>query len=271
MSDQTSIFDNQESGTTLPPSGTGNTDNVNTESELTNLLAGIKNERGEPKYKTLKDALVGLQNAQTYIPKLTDDLSQKDKEIERLRKEAERIAELENSIRSLTEKTDEAGKPPAALSEQTVAELVDRTLSQREQIAQAKINQKAVVNALVAKFGDKAEQTFNETAAELGMSVAELNVLAAKNPKLIFKTLGITQAAPPTQGSTQTSSVNSSSFVPPTDSNVGRNKTPTLVGATSQELQAEQRRANQMVEELHKEGKSVHDFSDPKVYFKRFG
>ena len=194
MPDQTSIFENKDSGTTLPPSGTGNTDNVNTDAELTNLLAGIKNERGEPKYKSLKDALVGLQHAQTHIPKLNADLSARDQELERLRKEADRIAELENSIRSLTEKTDTLEKPPPVLSEQNVAELVDRTLSQREQIAQAKANQQAVVNALVSKFGDKAEQTFNEAASELGMTVAEFNVLAAKNPKLVFKTLGITGA-----------------------------------------------------------------------------
>jgi ribosomal protein L17 len=271
-----SIFENKESGTTIPNNtNTGNVGNTSNEDELTHLLAEIKNERGEAKYKSLKDALVGLQNAQAHIPKLNNDLIEREKEIERLRKESERIATLEESIKSLTEKTDATGTPPKALSAQEIADLVnkslDSTLSQREAAAQAKQNQEAVVKALVSKFGDKAEEAFNEAAADLGMSVQEFNTLAAKNPKLIFKTLGITSEHVNKGASPQVSSVNSAGFTPNTDSNVGRNKVPTLVGATSQELQAEQRRANEMVAELHKEGKSVHDFSDPKVYFKRFG
>lgn len=276
MPDQASIFNNTDSGVPTP-----NTDNVSNivnasnDPELTNLLSGIKNERGEQKYRTLKDAIVGLQNAQEYIPDLKQTLLNKDIEIEKLRKEAERVAALEDAVKKLTDRGFDNGTPPKSISEQDIAELVNRsldsTLSQRDAIATQKQNIKSVVDTLQASFGADAEKKFYDKATELGMSVAEFNALAAKNPKIVLSALGVQNKQPtqpfiPTQGS-----VNSQGFTPPTDSFVGRNKTPSLVGATTQDLRDESQKANQMVEELHKAGKSVYDLTDPKVYFKHFG
>ena len=276
MSDPTSIFSNTDSGVPTP-----NTDNVSNvvnapnDSELTNLLSGIKNERGEQKYKTLKDAIVGLQNAQEYIPDLKQTLLNKDIEIERLRAEAKKVSDLEESVRKLTDRSFDTGTPPKSISEQDIAELVsrslDNSLSQRDAIATQKQNIKVVVDALQASFGADAEKKFYDKATELGMTVAEFNALAAKSPKMVLSTLGV-QGKQPTQPFTPTQgSVNSQGFTPPTDSFVGRNKTPSLIGATTQDLRDESRKANQMVDELHKAGKSVYDLTDPKVYFKHFG
>ncbi len=271
-----SIFNAEDSGTTIPPQGgVSNTPSASNDSEITNLLSGIKNERGEPKYKTLKDAIVGLQNAQEYIPDLKQTLLNKDIEIEKWRKEAERVATLEDSVRKLTEQRQEPGTPPKSLSEQDIADLVNRsldhTLTQRETFALQKQNIQSVVSSLQASFGADAEKKFNDKAVELGMSVAEFNALAAKSPKMVLNALGVagkvqSPVFAPSQGS-----VNSEGFKPQTDSFIGRNKTSTLVGATTQDIREESRKANQMVEELHKAGKSVHDLTDPKVYFKYFG
>ncbi|MFZ3043677.1 MAG: hypothetical protein WA058_01025 [Minisyncoccia bacterium] len=277
MSDQTSIFDNTNSGVPAPNTDSvSNVVNATNDSELTNLLSGIKNERGEQKYKTLKDAIVGLQNAQEYIPDLKQTLLNKDIEIERLRAEAKKVSDLEESVRKLTERGSDFVTPTKnAISEQDIAELVNRsldnTLSQRDAVATQKQNIKAVVDALQSTFGADAEKKFYDKATELGMTVAEFNALAAKSPKMVLSTLGVqnkqpTQPFTPTQGS-----VNTQGFTPPTDSFVGRNKTPSLIGATTQDLRDESRKANQMVDELHKAGKSVYELTDPKVYFKHFG
>lgn len=270
-----SIFNN-ESGTTIPPNGNPSTvPPIPNDSELTNLLSGIKNEKGEQKYKTLKDAIVGLQNAQEYIPDLKQTLLNKDIEIERLRSEAKKVSDLEESVRKLTDRGFDNGTPPKSISEQDIAELVnrslDQSLSQRDAVATQKQNIKAVVDALQSTFGADAEKKFYDKATELGMTVAEFNALAAKSPKMVLSTLGVqnkqpTQPFTPTQGS-----VNTQGFTPPTDSFVGRNKTPSLIGATTQDLRDESRKANQMVDELHKAGKSVYELTDPKVYFKHFG
>jgi len=271
-----SIFSNQDSGTTIPNVDiVSNNVSANNEAELTNLLSGIKNERGEPKYKSLKEAIIGLQNAQEYIPDLKQSLHNKDIEIEKLRAETKRVADLEDAVRKLTDRGTIEGTPPKTFSEQDIAELVnkslDSSLTQREIAAVQKQNIQTVVASLQSTFGADAEKKFYDKAVELGMSVQEFNTLAAKSPKIVLSALGIagkapTQAFTPSQGS-----VNTQGFTPQNDTFVGRNKTATLVGSTTQDLRNESMKAKQMVEELHAAGKSVHDLTDPKVYFKHFG
>ena len=276
MADQPNSIFEQNSGTTIPPQGSTSTEpNTTPNNELTDLLNGIKNERGEPKYKTLKDALLGLQNAQDYIPTLKKTLTEREQELETLRAEKARIAELEESVRRLAEQNGNTEQPPKSLTEQEVAALVtkslEQTLSRREQQAIQQTNINTVVTSLKSTFGDSAETKFNEKAAEMGMSVAEFNALAARSPMIVLTALGVSvnrenNTPAPNKGSVNTSSLHTS-----TETLVGRNKVPTLVGATSDEIKQEAQRANKMVEELHNAGRSVHDLADPKVYFKHFG
>lgn len=276
MSDPTSIFDDKNSASpdaNKAPNSNGG--DANQDTELATLLIGIKNERGEPKYKNLKDALVALQNSQTYIPELKTSLTAKEQEIERLRAEAARITELEETVRKLTEKPNTSGTPPAGTSPQEIAELVKNTLNStltaREQAAVASQNIAATVAALKSQFGDKAEEMFNAKASELGMTVAEFNALTAKSPKIVLTALGITDTKQLPTFNPTTGNVNTSALKPTAETHIGRNKIPTLVGATTQDLQGESLRANKMVEELHSAGRSVHELTDPKQYFKHFG
>ena len=278
MSDQTSIFENKPDNQGDPSQtkpGTSNTSGASTESELTDLLNGIKNERGEPKYKTLKDALVGLQNAQTHIPDLKKTLSDREAEVERLRKEAERVADLEEAVRKLTEQRESGTTPPSTLSEQEIAELVkkslDTTLTQRETQAKQAANISTVVSSLKSAFGDTAETKFNEKAAELGLSVAEFNALAAKSPKVVLTALGITTSTKKDEPSGTKGTVNTSGMTQNPQTFVGRNKSTVLLGASSDTLKEEAVAAKKMVEELHSSGRTVHDLTNPKEYFKFFG
>lgn len=277
MADQpNSIFETQNSGTTIPQNGSTSTEpNTHPNTKLTDLLNGIKNERGEPKYKTLEDALLGLQHAQDYIPTLKKTLTEREQELENLRKEQNKIAELEASVRRLSEQSGNEGTPPKSLTEQEVAALVakslETTLTQREQQAIQKNNLNTVVSSLQSTFGDAAEAKYNEKAAEFGMSVAEFNALAARSPMIVLTALGVKASTNNNTQAPNKGSVNSGGLQTPTETLVGRNKVPTLIGATTQDVQAESKRANQMVDELHKEGRSVHDLTDPKVYFKHFG
>jgi hypothetical protein len=274
MSDPTSIFNESNSGKPADTNNTnGNGVTAPSDSELTDLLNNIKNERGEPKYKSVKDAIIGLQNAQEYIPNLKQSLADREAELATLRAESKKVADLEDAVRQLTERKAPEGTPPKGISEQEIADLInkslDTTLSKREQAAVQKQNVDSVVDTLKATFGADAEKKFYDKASELGMTVQEFNSLAAKSPKIVLTALGVTakpQSFVPTQGS-----VNSTAFTPQTNSYIGRNQKPVLVGATTEENMQESRDANKMVEELHSQGKSVHDLSDPKVFFKHFG
>lgn len=274
MSDQASIFNESNSG---QPANTNNTNGngvtAPNDSELTDLLNNIKNERGEPKYKSVKDAIIGLQNAQEYIPNLKQSLADREAELAALRAEAKKVADLEDAVRQLTERQVSDGTPPKGISEQEIADLInkslDTTLSKREQAAVQKQNVDSVVDTLKATFGADAEKKFYDKASELGMTVQEFNTLAAKSPKIVLTAMGVT-AKPQSFAPTQ-SSVNSTAFTPQHNSYIGRNQKPVLVGATTEENMQESRDANKMVEELHAQGKSVHDLSDPKLFFKHFG
>ena len=87
MPDQASIF-NEQNPATQPTQNGDNTPGAQGSNDLANLLGSIKNERGEPKYKSVEDALVGLRNAQEYIPQLTQKLSTQELELKAAREEA---------------------------------------------------------------------------------------------------------------------------------------------------------------------------------------
>lgn len=269
MSDTPSIFNNQSSETPNPQGGS-NTPNVQIDPSIATILGEIKNERGEPKYKTLNDAITALKHSQEYIPTLNSKLQEQNAELERLRGEAGRVSEIEATVRALTQKQAEAStNANPALSEETIANLVTRTLSQREQAAKAQENQQSVVASMQAKFGTEAEKVFYQKAQELGMTVEEFNALAAKTPKAVLNLIGV-DVRPATTGAPASSTVNASGFQPKQNTNIGRNNHSTLIGATSEELAQESQRAKDMIVELEAQGLSINDLTNPKFYFKHF-
>ena len=271
MTTDQSIF-NEQNPATQPNAAANAAPNAQGSDDLANLLGSIKNERGEAKYASVEAALVGLRNAQEYIPQLTAKLSTQEQELKTAREEAARVAELQRTIEALT--SGNQGQPntqaPPSFSKEDIAKLVNQTLSEQQQEVTAKSNVATVVSALQAKFGTDAEKAYNTKAAEIGMTVAELNALAQRNPKAVFTLLGVTQEAPKQMSSNTQPSFNTDGFQPAKDSFIGRNAKPSLIGATTSDLNEESHRAKQMVEELHSQGKTISDLTNPKVYFKTF-
>lgn len=268
MSDQT-IFGNTDSGSNPTPTGTPSTvPNVQLDPAIATLLSEIKNERGEQKYATLQDAIIGLKNSQEYIPTLKQQLTQRETELAEARAQAAKVAELQSAVEALTQREPTPPQGNAGLTPEQVAELVNRSLSDRERAELVKRNTALVASTLQTSLGADAERKYNEKAAELGMTPAELNALAAKSPKAVLGMFGVAAATPQAQSP---GSVNTAALQPHQDSFVGRNKQGILMGATSQDQKKEQQSANAMVEELHAAGRSVYDLTDPKVYFKHFG
>ena len=269
MSDQTSsIFNDQNTPTQAPNVPTGTPAQSN--GDLANLLGSIKNERGEQKYKTVEDALVGLQNSQTYIPELKNQLAEREAELRTAREAAARVEEMQRSIEALTQQNEVKPNQPSGFSADQIAELVNQTLTKKQTEDTYKANIVSVVNAMQTTLGTEAEKVYNAKAIELGMSVAQLNSLSASNPKAVLTLLGISGSAPKPQAVNAPATFNTSSFTPTQDSFIGRNATPTLIGATTDDLHSESLKARKMVEELHAQGKSISDLTNPKVYFKTF-
>lgn len=271
MSDQTnSLFEQNNNQQATPASNNPQTPPTD---PVATMLQSIKNEKGEPKYKTLDDALKALQHSQAYIPTLSDEKRRLEMELEEARKQAAKVAELESTVSKLLSSQSTPTSAPT-VDPTVIEDLVTRSITKVKAQETAESNTKLVVSTVASKFGDKAEEVFYGKAAELGMSVAEFNQLAATRPKAVLSLLGIQDTVVPNQNSrqsTQDTAINTAGVTPNQDTFIGRNKDPVIIGATTQQVREESARARKMVDELHAQGKTVHDLTDPKVYFKYFG
>lgn len=266
MADQSIFGENQNSSTqTQQPNSNGQ---PSQNEQLATLLASVKNENGEQKYRTVEDALKALQHSQTYIPELKNSLTQTQAQLQEAQAQAAKITELEKALDALTQNNRSQEITPQGLSEEQIADLVTRTLSKSQQQAVAKENHTKVVSIMAAQFGDKAEALFYGKAQELGMSKEEINALAAKAPQAALKLLGVDAAANTNKGVPST--FNSAAFQPSPESTIKANKQSVLMGASSDEVINESRASRKMVEELHAAGLTTYDLSDPKVYKKYF-
>lgn len=267
MSDPTSLFNQQGSGTTPPANQQGSNDAYAT------LLADIKNADGQPKYKDVNTAIAALKASQEFIPTLQQQLQAEQARNAELAAAAARAAELERLVESLT-KTTPQSTPSSQTQEVKPVDIraeVQAVLQAQQQAEVAKKNTDSVVAKVAETFGAEAEKKFYEKAKEAGLSVAEINALAAKSPKAVFTLLGITETPqrPPNTAPTG-SSINTSGFTPSAESMIGKNKNPVLIGATTAQVVDEVRRAKAMVAELDANGMSINDLTNPKVFFKHF-
>jgi hypothetical protein len=94
---------------------------------------------------------------------------------------------VDQSLQNVARRESEQTRPVSKeLDEQTIMELVARQLQEKESLALMKSNQHSVVEALSSKFGDKAEEVYQNKARELGMDVATLNSIAGNHPKAVL-------------------------------------------------------------------------------------
>lgn len=168
------------------------------------------------KYKSAEDALKSIPHAQSHISKLEEEMAQMREELAK-RKAAEELLEELKSTGFKQEPTTTKSDPV------DIEQVVAKVLTQKEAQAKAQENQKQVVKAFDGKYGDKGEEMYVKLAEESGMSVAELNLLAARSPKALFKLAGFeskesvpgkTQSSVNTEGFKQESSNNLSAKVP---------------------------------------------------------
>lgn len=269
MSDQT-IFGNENPQTPAnPPSGNSNPQTSQNDPVVT-MLMEIKNEFGQPKYRSVEEAIKALKHSQDYIPTLKQQLDQREQELAALRPQVEKITTLEQTLQQLTQNQNTAANKQPVVDEEVIANLVNSQLTRAQEQAKQAENLKSVVATVKEIAGDKAEEVFYGKAAELGMSKAEINALAAKSPAAALAALGLTKPATQPPQFTPGGTVNTAGFTPPQDSAIGRNTKPVLIGATSQDQRSELHNARRMVDELMAQGMTTYDLSKPEVYNKVF-
>lgn len=183
MADQSNVFGdgNPTPENITPPTPTPST--------LEDRLKNIKNENGEPKYKSLEDALVALEHSQKYIPELKSQLTGTQAQLEEMKAQMAKFNNIEETVqRLLAQQQNQRATTPEAsgLDEQAVIKLVQESLKQSEQIKQLTANQQKVNDALVSKYGEKAAEVLEAKAAELHTTKQALGELAKQNPDLVL-------------------------------------------------------------------------------------
>ena len=178
---------------------------------------------------------------------------------------------MEETLERLSSSQPQQTQSAPVIDEKSIAELVTRTLTAKEQEQIKKANIQTVVNAMQSSLGADAEKLFYSKAAELGMNAAQINQLAAQTPQAVLKLFGLdgkqqTQKAPVVSST----NLNTAGFQQKPDSFVKKNDKGVLVGATSEDMIQEARNSKQLVEELHSQGLTTYDLSDPKTFFKHF-
>jgi vacuolar-type H+-ATPase subunit I/STV1 len=160
--------------------------NAQAANPFADLLGQIK-DGDRQKYSTVEDALKAIPNAQNHIKTL-------EQENQELKAKMEKVESLEKLYAKLEEKaTSQANQPQGGevFDESKLTQLLESTLSKREQEQMAQKNVNSVIEAFKTKYGDKAEEVYNSVANEAGIDGDTLRSLAARSPKAVLKLAGI--------------------------------------------------------------------------------
>lgn len=267
------MFDNtQETPENKPTEDKQNPPTTNSSSQFDTLLSGIRNERGEPKYRSVEDGLKALQHSQEHISNLTRERQQLQDEVNALRAKADEIASLKETVARLTQRQPEPAPRENQLDQEVLAQIVDSRLSFRQQEELKASNQRQVASKLSEVFGDKAKEVFYEKASQLDLPGEELEALAARSPKAVLKMFNIDGdgAHKQPQHSPAQSKFSTENFQGRPSSLIGAETERIPLGGGESHYRNILENSRNMVQELHEQGMSVADLTNPAVYQKYF-
>jgi hypothetical protein len=168
------------------------------------LLASIKNENGEQKYRTVDEAIKALAHSQAFIPQLQSEKKQLEEETIRLREIATKASAIDEVLDKLrtqgseqkpTEKETPSG---GGLSEDQVTQLVRRALEEQQKSAKVTDNVTRVNNELISRFGGNktASEAIAARCLELNTTPEQLKILAADSPDLVLSLFATDKTKP---------------------------------------------------------------------------
>lgn len=179
---------------------------------LTDLLSGITNSEGKPKYDSVEKALQALQHSQEHIKRLEDENKSNAEELEKLRQESANTESVEEIVNRLltshSGKQEDARETPSQtepFNEDAIKALIHNSLQEQNKKAKAEENLRMVESQLAGMYGDKAKDIINSKAGELGFSIDELRTLSETKPQAVLALFGTGQ---PRTTSPTTTSVN---------------------------------------------------------------
>jgi len=169
--------------------------------ELSDLIGEGK------KYKDLNAALASIPHAQEHIKSVETSLKE-------LREDLAKRATAEELLDQLEKKSKEKSPDAPPISIQDLEGLVSKTLASTVAKQQQEKNILSVDAEIRKVYGEKSEEAVANKAKELGLSIKEMEGLAAKSPQAFlafFKTPDMQPSAD------KTSTLNTEGLVPKSD------------------------------------------------------
>lgn len=146
------------------------------------------------KYNSVEDALKSVPHAQKHIQTLESELAAAREELAKRKTAEELLDEIKSGIQP------QATPAGSEFDQDKLLQLVDQTLEQKERQRAAKTNAESVASKFTEKYGQKAEEVYNTVAKESGLTVQQLNSLAASSPKIVLKLAGLEGVSAPVAG-----------------------------------------------------------------------
>lgn len=168
---------------------------VDPNSLFADQLQQIKSPDGRQKYADVATALQSIPHAQGKIDELSQKINHLEEELKKRQGMDEMLQQLQASKNTQTETPSASG----GLDEQMLASLVERQLSEREQMAARNANAAKVRDTLIQQYGEKAEEQFVAKAQQLGVDVNYFTELAMKAPQLVLSHFQGGQSRPEAQ------------------------------------------------------------------------
>lgn len=157
------------------------------------------------KYKSAEDALKSVPHAQEHIKTLEAEMAVLKEELTKRKTTEELLDELKSGIQP-QENTTQAG----GLDQDKISQLIINTLEQRERQSKAKQNAASVAEKFTQQYGNKAEEVYQSVAKDAGLSIEQLNNLAATSPNVVLKLSGLESKTTPVAKTSST--INTQAF-----------------------------------------------------------
>ncbi len=162
----------------LLDSAKGATGDQPVKNDFSNILGEIKNEKGEPKYSTVEDALTALRASQEHISTL-------ESENQMYREQQQSSKAIEDILAQLDSTSNKSDDNQSGYKMEDIQNVVEDAIKRREANAAAQGNLKSVKERLTTAYGEKANEVYSKKAEDLGLSVEMLDHLAAISPKAV--------------------------------------------------------------------------------------
>jgi len=177
------------------------------------------------KFKSVEDLAKGKLEADRFIQRLQDELQTVRSDLataKRLEEIVDRLStgSVQSAIPPVTEdQTNQNGADGKGDTSVNFEELVEKALTKKEQEKRQKDNIEEVSRTLTEAWGPGFVNKLVAEAAALGMSKDEVNALAARNPKALYRLVGVTgesqaRGSAPNLFTPPTSNVNTTGFKP---------------------------------------------------------